>query len=125
MRDRHVGALLVFEEWPHDDRPVGMITDRDIVVHAVANGASPHRSKVGEIMTPGLATVLRSASVADALEIMRSRGVRRLAVAEDDGKLAGIVSLDDIVDAIGWLSGISGILRSEIAREAARQRSAA
>jgi len=58
-----------------------------------------------------------------SLAMMRSRGIRRLAVSRDDGSLAGIVSLDDIVDALGAeLAGLSGILRSELEREIARNR---
>jgi CBS domain-containing protein len=123
MRDRHVGALLVTEDRPYDDRPLGILTDRDLVIQAMAAGIAPQECSVGEIMTPAIATVPLAASLGEALAMMRSRGIRRLAVSRDDGSLAGIVSLDDIVDALGAeLAGLSGILRSELEREIARNR---
>lgn len=120
MRSSHVGALVVTDDRPDADRPVGIVTDRDLVIKAIADGLSPYGCTVGEIMTEALATVLRTDTLKQALELMRERGVRRLAVAEPDGALAGIISLDDIVDAAGAQFGaLHGIVRNEIAREIA------
>lgn len=118
MKRNHVGALLVNEDLPHSDRPVGVVTDRDLVIKALAEDRSPQQCTVGEVMTPSLVTVLRSDTLQHALGLMRNRGVRRLAVAEPGGKLAGMVSLDDIVDALaGELAALHGILSSELTRE--------
>ena len=119
MRRHHVGALVVIDDATEfDQRPVGIVTDRDIVIKAVAEGLSAQRATVGDIMTQALATILRTDTLQQALELMRTRGVRRLAVAEADGALAGILSLDDVVDAFGAeLAGLQGIARNEIARE--------
>ncbi len=120
MRSSHVGALVVIDDRPDSDLPVGIVTDRDLVIKAMADGLSPYGCTVGQIMTEALATVLRSDTLKHALELMRERGVRRLAVAEPDGALAGIISLDDIVDAAGAEFGaMHGIVRNEIAREIA------
>jgi CBS domain-containing protein len=121
MRRRHVGALVVTDEGLERDRPLGIVTDRDIVIKAVAEGRSVQQATVGEIMTQALATVLRTDTIVQALELMRTRGVRRLAVAEPTGELAGIVSMDDIVDRLAAEVGaMHGILGNELAREIAQ-----
>ena len=120
MRERHVGALVVTGEGEDMERPVGIVTDRDLVIQAMAEGKSPREVTVGQVMTKALATVLRTASAHEALELMRSRCVRRLAVAEPNGSLAGILSIDDIVDALATnLSGVKGIVRHGLEREMA------
>jgi CBS domain-containing protein len=120
MRSSHVGALVVIDDKPDSDLPVGIVTDRDLVIKGMADGLSSHGTTVGDIMTPALATVLRSDTLQHALELMRTRGVRRLAVGESDGRLAGIISFDDVVDALGAEFGaLHGIVRNEIAREIA------
>jgi len=121
MRKQHVGALVVTDEGLERDRPLGIVTDRDIVIKAVAEGLPVQRATVGEIMTQALATVLRTDTLTQALELMRTRGVRRLAVAEANGELAGIVSMDDIVDRLaGEIGAMHGILGNELAREIAQ-----
>lgn len=121
MRDRHVGALLVTDDAPHTQRFVGIVTDRDIVLKAVAEHLAPRAANVSQVMTIGTAGVLLGTPLNDALGLMRSRGVRRLLVTRGDGSVAGIVSLDDIVDALGHeFAGVAGILRSELEREMAR-----
>ena len=120
MRKHHVGALVVTDEGLERDRPLGIVTDRDIVIKGVADGR-PAQSAVGEIMTQALATVLRTDTLTQALDLMRTRGVRRLAVAEPGGELAGIVSMDDIVDRLaGEIGAMHGILGNELAREIAQ-----
>lgn len=121
MRRQHVGALVVTDEGLERDRPLGIVTDRDIVIKAVAEGLSVQQATVGEIMTQALATVLRTDSLQQALELMRTRGVRRLAVAEPNGELAGILSMDDIVDRLAAdVGAMHGVLGNELAREIAQ-----
>jgi CBS domain-containing protein len=121
MRDRHVGALLVTDDAPHAQRFVGIVTDRDIVLKGVAENLAPRTANVSQVMTAGAAGVPLGTPLAEALSMMRSRGVRRLVVTHGDGRVAGIVSLDDIVDALGHeFAGLAGILRSELEREMVR-----
>lgn len=120
MRDRHVGAVLVTEEGV-GDRLVGMITDRDIAIHAAAAGRSPMSCTVGDVMTLAVVTVPRNARVSEALDLMRKQGVRRLVVVDEAGGLAGVISLDDIVEAMSVdFAAMGGVLRSGLAREMAR-----
>jgi len=91
MRDQAIGDVIVLK----DGAICGIVTDRDITVRAVAEGRDPKSTPVGDICTEGLATVTPDASVAEAVELMRSKAVRRLPVVEG-GKPIGIVSIGDL-----------------------------
>ncbi len=118
MRNRHVGTLVVVEQ-PNGERiPIGIVTDRDIVVAVIAADIDAHTLSVGDIMTRKLATCAASQDMFDAVQIMRARGVRRLPVLNRQGGLAGILSSDDILAAIGThLGELAHALMHEQARE--------
>ncbi len=80
MRIHHVGDLVVVEERNGRNFPVGIVTDRDIVVEVVAAGVSPEALKVGDVLGPEVATVRESEGLFDALRYMRDKGVRRMPV---------------------------------------------
>lgn len=118
MRDHHVGALLVTDDEPQDDRAIGVVTDRDLVVHAIADELDPASVTVDAVMTPEIAGIDRDADVHHAMQTMRELGVRRLAVTAEDGAVVGVLSLDDIVDALAVeMSSLAGVIRSERAHE--------
>ena len=94
MSNRNVGALVVSEG---DGVPRGILTDRDLAVRVLATGADPARTRVRDVWTPDPVTIREDAAVEEALSRMRSRGVRRLPVVDDTGRLVGIVSLHDIL----------------------------
>jgi CBS domain-containing protein len=111
MREHHIGFLVVAAPAPEGERePIGVITDRDIVVSTIALGVDPDSVSVGDVMTCNPTVALVEDSVADALSQMRHRGVRRLPVVGDYGKLVGVVSLDDILrqraDEIGAAAAV-------------------
>lgn len=101
MRQRHVGDVVVIEERSGKQVPVGIITDRDVVLEVVAPDLDPDIITVGDIMVPELATVKENAGVYETLQFMCSMGVRRLPVVTDGdsgvGELAGIVTMDDLL----------------------------
>ncbi len=116
MRERHVGYLVVVEPDLADglDRPVGVITDRDIVVAVVARGADPRALLVGEVMTQKPVTVSESDPIEKALREMRRIGVRRVPVLGSRGELCGVLSLDDVLDVLAEeIGNLAGSVRSE------------
>lgn len=118
MRQYHVGALLVTEDEPDGDRAIGIVTDRDLVVQAMAEGIGPEALTVDQVMTPEIAGVPEWADAHEAMVTMRELGVRRLAVTGEGGALTGILSLDDIIDALSVeMSSLAGVIRSERGRE--------
>ena len=123
MRVRHVGSLVIVGERLGERVPVGMLTDRDIVVATVAQDLDPRAIKVGDIMTRELVTVAENATVTDALSLMRERGIRRLPVVNDQGTVAGIVALDDLLAAMtAELNAFARIVDWQRVREACLRR---
>jgi CBS domain-containing protein len=119
MREHHVGSLVVVDETAQGRVPVGMLTDRDIVVAAVAGDVDLRTVTVGEVMQGELQTVREEDSVSDALQLMRRRGIRRLPVVTMGGTLAGIVTVDDLLGiAAEQLSDLVRAIGAEQSREA-------
>jgi CBS domain-containing protein len=100
MREHHVGSLVVVDESGQGRVPVGMLTDRDIVVEVVAGEVDPRMLTAGEVMSGELATVRAGDSAESALRLMRRRGIRRVPVVSETGTLIGIVTLDDLLDKV-------------------------
>ena len=94
MRQEHVGALVVVQE---DLRPVGVLTDRDIVTRVVAERADAASVSVAEAMTPEPVTVRVDSSLDQTLFAIKKHGVRRLPIVDEQGRVAGLVSLDDVL----------------------------
>ncbi|MEN9763392.1 MAG: hypothetical protein RI906_3218 [Pseudomonadota bacterium] len=100
MRLRHVGSVVVLSAQGNSKRPLGIVTDRDLVVEVMATGLDPDTIKVSDLLDGAPVTVHQQDDVMDALHKMRSRGVRRLPVTDPHGDLAGIVSLDDLLQSL-------------------------
>ena len=97
MRDRHVGDLVIVDNL-EDRNPVGMLTDRDIVVGPVAQ-AVEHFGEltIGDVMTMPAITVRESDSLDGALTTMQRHGVRRMPVVDQTGSLCGLLAVDDVI----------------------------
>jgi CBS domain-containing protein len=87
-----VGMLIVSE----DEQMVGTLTDRDIVVHAIALGASPQNTPVRSVMNPRVICCFEDWVVEEAAALMEENRVRRLPVLHEDGRVIGILSLGDL-----------------------------
>ncbi len=98
MRTKHVGSVVVVEGSPACARPVGIITDRDLVVEIMAQDVDEEKVTVGDIMASDLLLAREDDSVADTIRLMRSRGVRRVPVVSEQGWLAGILAADDFLE---------------------------
>lgn len=116
MREKHVGFLVVVEPESNAGygRPVGVVTDRDIVISVVAKGGNPTELVVGDIMNQGPALIDEGESLDQAIQTMRRMGIRRLPVIGPRGMLIGIVSLDDVIDVLAReLGELSGAVKNE------------
>jgi predicted transcriptional regulator len=123
MRDAHVGDLIVAEYRDGREVPIGIITDRDIVVAVIAKGIAPESLKVRDVASTGLLTVRDDSGIEHALRDMRRVGVRRAPVIDSDGELRGVLSIDDVVDHLAvQLDHIADIIRLEQQKEADQRR---
>ncbi|MFO0982328.1 MAG: CBS domain-containing protein [Planctomycetota bacterium] len=93
MRDQDVGSVVIVSH----RRPVGIITDRDLVMRVIGEGKDPNTVRADSVMTTDIATVPETMDALLAAALMRERGVRRLPVVDEQGCLAGIVTLDDLL----------------------------
>jgi CBS domain-containing protein len=91
MKEKDIGDVIVLD----GDEMCGVVTDRDIVVRAVAEGRDPSDTKLGDVCSHDVVTLSPDASVDEAVKIMREKAIRRIPV-EEDGKPVGIVSLGDV-----------------------------
>lgn len=107
MDDRDIGALGVM----HEGHVVGVLTDRDIVIRAVARDRDPATIAAGEIATPDVVTVPSDAPLEEAERRMRARAVRRLFIIADDGRPLGILTLDDMLALRDPLSTVAQQIR--------------
>jgi CBS domain-containing protein len=108
MRDHHVGAIVVLEK----DRAVGILTDRDITLRAIAEGRDPRTTLIGEVMSRDLKVLRRDDKIDDALSSIRAAGVRRLPIVDAAGKPIGMVTLDDLVVLMaGELGAAAGAVK--------------
>jgi CBS domain-containing protein len=121
MRTHHVGSLVVTEAAPAGGaKPVGIVTDRDIVVDVLAVGLDANTLTASDIMVRPLATVETDEDAVDALARMRERGVRRLPAVDDLGRLAGIVTIDNVLEVLSeQLDGVVRVVRAEFSKESA------
>jgi CBS domain-containing protein len=119
MRKHHVGSLIVVaKDDPRGRVPVGVLTDRDIVVEVLTGGLDYRTVTVGEVMTRDPISVSDDEDVLEALKIMRRRGVRRLPVITRTGTLAGIVTIDDLLELFAeQLDDLVKAIASEQSRE--------
>jgi CBS domain-containing protein len=116
MKDLDVGPLPVCGD---NDRLVGMLTDRDIVVRAVAEGLDPRTAKVREAMTEGVTYCFEDDEVAEAARLMKEKQIRRLVVLNRDKRLVGIVSLGDLAVETGGDRQVAGKTLEGVSQPAA------
>jgi CBS domain-containing protein len=92
MRQHHVGDLVVVEKQGEKTLPIGIVTDRDIVVEVIAQKADPDSLIIKDIMSTGLITVGEKEALLDTLALMQNQGVRRIIVVDAQGNLQGIMA---------------------------------
>jgi CBS domain-containing protein len=124
MRRLHVGNVVVAEERPSGQKvPVGIVTDRDIVVSVVATALDPAVYTLGDVVTEPLVTAHEDDGFFESLQRMRVHAVRRMPVVDREGGLVGIVSVDDLIQLLSEeMSQLAKLISREQAREALSKR---
>jgi CBS domain-containing protein len=118
MRQHHVGDVIVVDDRNGISVPVGIVTDRDVVVEIVATELDQATMTVGDIMAQELFTVKESAGIFESIQYMRRKTVRRLPIVNDDGGLVGILALDDVLELLSEeLLDLSKLVRYEQKKE--------
>lgn len=97
MRRHHIGALVVVDA-KEKTRPVGILTDRDLVLSLMAEGLDPAVFTVGDIMSVELVLASAEMDAMDAVQLMRTNRLRRLIIVDDAGQLSGIVTMEDVLE---------------------------
>jgi CBS domain-containing protein len=124
MRQYHVGDLVVVDLVEGKRVPVGIVTDRDIVIEIIGDSLSVDDFTVGDIMRQQLISVQEKDGVIETIRLMRAHGIRRIPVIDEEGGLAGIVSVDDMLDLLaGELTELAKVAPRAQAWEARNRKS--
>ena len=118
MRERHVGDVVVVDEPNGDQTPIGVVTDRDIVVEVIAKEQNPAQVTVREIMRTPVVVAHATEDISVAVERMKTHGVRRIPIMGDSQRLVGILCLDDLLKQI---AADAGTLVDIVSREQSRE----
>ena len=118
MRKHHVGDVIVVDELDGRKVPCGIVTDRDIVIGLVAQGLDADTIAVSDLMTMEIIVARVLDGVADTLEVMRVKAVRRLPIVDALGTLVGIVTADDLLQLLSEeMSALAAMMNREKRRE--------
>lgn len=102
MRMHHIGDIVITEQRDERAHPIGIVTDRDIVLLGVVEAADRLPDLVAkDLLTRPLVTVGEHENIDSALEVMQAKGVRRVPVVDEEGALVGILSVDDMIEFLG------------------------
>jgi len=111
MREHHVGTVVVVNGDEGAWRPIGIVTDRDLVLEVLAEELYLGKLRIGDLAGTDLVTLGEDDDLLDAIKRMRDTGVRRAPVVDENGILVGILSVDDLIDVIAeQLSDIVGVM---------------
>ncbi len=108
MRSKDVGSVVVVRS----NKPVGILTDRDITIRVVAEGRDAAATKVKDVMTGGVITAPEDIRAAELMKLIDAYGIRRIPIVDGDGRLTGIITLDDILRIVGINVGVKVSLSS-------------
>jgi len=122
MRKHHVGCVVVVDKRGDNVTPIGILTDRDIVIEVLAEDVEPAKVSIGDIMSAEPVTVKETVTLLEALEVMRQHGVRRLLVVNGKGHLLGVLAVDDILELLAeQIGAVVALIGAEQNRERQRR----
>jgi CBS domain-containing protein len=114
MREEHVGFLVVYRDGDELQKPIGVLTDRDLVLAVMARDVDPRAVTAEDVMTAQPLIANEADELSDMLQGMRLAGVRRVPVVDTRGALTGIMAIDDAIDLItGLMCDVAGSIKSE------------
>lgn len=123
MRSNHVGDVIVVESIEETPIPVGILTDRDVVLEILAEDVDLGAVTIGDVMSYDLVTVTEKTKLIDTIKLMRDKGVRRIPVVNEKGGLEGLLTVDDLLELIAeQLTDIVGLISKEQSRESKLRR---
>jgi CBS domain-containing protein len=123
MRDYHVGDLVVVEERDGQRIPVGIVTDRDIVIEVIAEEVAFDEVTVEDIMSLEIVTAREGDDLLDTLKRMRTHGIRRVPVVNGSQALIGILTVDDVIEVLAEeLNDLARLIGREQTRERDQRR---
>ncbi len=123
MREQHVGDVIIVEQRAGVRVPLGIVTDRDLVVQMLAKATPVESCLVGDVMSFDLVTAAETDGIWETLQRMRARGIRRVPVVNAAGALVGILTADDLLELLGEeLSALVKVIASQPSREKTRRR---
>ncbi|HYE37457.1 CBS domain-containing protein [Methylocaldum sp.] len=118
MREFHVGSIVVVEDIDGGAKPVGILTDRDLAIEILAAELDPNSVTVGDVMSYDLTIAREEDGLWETVQRMRTKGVRRIPIVNQQGLLAGILSSDDLLEILaGELTELVKIIGKEQERE--------
>lgn len=107
-----MGTLVVVDD---DERPIGMLTDRDIVVRCLAERLDPDTTQIGDVMSVPVCSLLEDTPIESGLATMARVGVRRAAMIDPDGRLTGVLAVDDVLELLAEEVGsVGALLRTQV-----------
>jgi len=123
MRQHHVGNVVVVDDQNGVQVPVGIVTDRDLIMEIMAPELDGATITVGDIMSRELVTVKESTGIFEAIQYMRQKAVRRLPIVDENGGLVGILTLDDLLELLSEeFLEIAKLVRNEQQKESRSRR---
>jgi len=118
MREHHVGCIVVTEGDAGAVHVKGLVTDRDLAIEVLSRGGDASQAPLARLVQGPPVAIPLHADVAQAVQAMQAAGVRRLLVQDDDGKLFGLLSIDDLVQALAApLAGLAAVMRQGLLHE--------
>lgn len=118
MREFHVGSLVVVQKQGKVNLPVGIVTDRDLVIEVIAQQVPLESATLNDVMSKDLVTVGEQETLIDTLELMLKRGVRRVLVVDGQGSLQGMLAADDAIELMAEsMADLAKVVSQELKQE--------
>ena len=111
LENNNIGAIVV----QHEREIAGIVTDRDLAVRVLGQGLDPHETRLADVMTRDVSTLTPDASRMEAIQLMRSHGIRRIPLVDGTGTVVGVVTLDDLLaDEAAPVSELAAVVRAQV-----------